>query len=96
MIRMERIRVHVFVIGKVQGVFFRQSLKVAARKHKTTGWVRNLHDGRVEAVIEGDRPDVTDVIKWCHNGSANSRVESVQTNMESYTGEFEKFDVLYE
>ena len=93
---MERIRVHVFVIGKVQGVFFRQSLKVAARKHKTTGWVHNLHDGRVEAVIEGDRPDVTDVIKWCHNGSANSRVESVQTNMEPYTGEFEKFDVLYE
>ncbi len=92
---MEQIRAHVFVTGKVQGVFFRQSLKVAARKNKTTGWVRNLKDGRVESVIEGEQSNVAIVIEWCHGGPANSHVKDVQMSMEQYTGEFEKFDVLY-
>ncbi|MDI1496057.1 MAG: acylphosphatase [Cenarchaeum symbiont of Oopsacas minuta] len=92
---MQQTRIHIFVTGKVQGVFFRQSLKVVARKRKTTGWVRNLQDGRVEAVVEGDEHNVANVIEWCHCGSANSRVDYVQTNIELYTGKFEKFDVLY-
>ena len=92
---MKQIRAHVFVTGKVQGVFFRQSLKIIARKYKTFGWVRNLQDGRVESVIEGDLANVTNVIEWCHVGPANSQVHDVQVDMESHTGEFEKFNVLY-
>lgn len=88
-------RRHVFVSGKVQGVFFRQALKVTAKKHNVTGWVRNLDDGRVEAVLEGAGNDVAEVVRWCHAGPANSRVADVDVRDESFTGEFESFEVLY-
>jgi len=92
---MAKIRVRVFVTGKVQGVFFRQAMKVMAKKHKVTGWVRNLKDGRVEAVLEGEDLKVSTMIEWCHAGPANARVEDVEIRNEEYTGEFSKFDVLY-
>ena len=88
-------RVRVFVSGKVQGVFFRQALKVMAKKNNVTGWVRNLKDTRVEAVIEGEDLDVSHVVEWCHGGPANARVEDVEIRNEKFTGEFSKFDVLY-
>ena len=88
-------RVRVFVSGKVQGVFFRQALKVMAKKNNVTGWVRNLKDTRVEAVIEGEDLDVSHVVEWCHAGPANARVEDVEIRNEKFTGEFSKFDVLY-
>ena len=58
-------RVHIFVNGRVQGVFFRQATKVIAIKNNVTGWVRNLDDGRVEILIEGDDKCVDSVIAWC-------------------------------
>ena len=88
-------RVHLFVTGKVQGVFFRQALKVMAKKNKVTGWVRNLKDGRVETIIEGEDLNVSHVVEWCHGGPANARVEDVEIRNETFTGEFSKFDVLY-
>lgn len=92
---MAKIRVRVFVSGKVQGVFFRQAMKVVATKHNVTGWVRNLKDGRVEGLLEGDDVNVGTVIEWCHAGPANARVEDVEIRNEEYVGEFSKFDVLY-
>jgi len=88
-------RIRVFVTGKVQGVFFRQALKVMAKKNQVHGWVRNLKDGRVEAVLEGEDENVGKLVEWCHGGPANARVEDVEINNEKYTGEFTKFDVLY-
>ncbi len=88
-------RVRLFVSGKVQGVFFRQSLKVMAKKNNVFGWVRNLCDGRVEAVLEGNAEEVDVLIKWAHNGPANSRVKHVDIQNEKFIGEFSKFDVLY-
>lgn len=88
-------RVRIFVKGKVQGVFFRQALKVKAKQHGILGWVKNLTDGRVEAVLEGDIENVNILVEWCHAGPANSRVEDVEIRNENFTNEFSKFDVLY-
>ncbi len=88
-------RIRIFVTGKVQGVFFRQALKVMAKKNDIFGWVKNLKDGRVEAVLEGDEEKVSRLVEWAHGGPANARVEDVEIRNENSTGEFSKFDVLY-
>ena len=88
-------RIRVFVKGKVQGVFFRQALKVKAIQNGVFGWVRNLDDGRVEAVLEGNEENVNTLVEWCHGGPANARVEDVDIRYENYTKEFSKFEVLY-
>ncbi|MDX1441549.1 MAG: acylphosphatase [Nitrosopumilaceae archaeon] len=88
-------RVRVFVTGKVQGVFFRQALKVKAKQNNVFGWVRNLKDGRVEALLEGPDEKVNVLVEWCHGGPANARVEDVEIINEKYKNEFSKFDVLY-
>lgn len=92
---MAKLRVHLFIKGKVQGVFFRQAMKVTAKKNNATGWVKNLKDGRVEAIIEGEDLDVSNIVEWCHAGPANARVEDVEIRNEKFKGEFEKFEVLY-
>ena len=92
---MSQKRVHVFVTGRVQGVFFRQATKVIAIKNNVTGWVRNLDDGRVEILIEGDDKCIDSVIAWCDCGLANSRVDDIQINNENYLGSFESFEVRY-
>lgn len=88
-------RVRIFVTGRVQGVFFRQALKVTAKKNGILGWVRNLKDGRVEAVLEGDEEALGRVIEWAHAGPANARVEDVEIRNEDALGEFQSFDVRY-
>ncbi|MBS3925159.1 MAG: acylphosphatase [Nitrosarchaeum sp.] len=92
---MSKQRIRIFVKGKVQGVFFRQALKVMAKKNDVFGWVKNLKDGRVEAVLEGDEEKVNRLIEWSHGGPANARVEDVKIINEKFIGEFSKFDVLY-
>ena len=92
---MKQQRVHIFVSGKVQGVFFRQALKVVAKKNNIFGWVRNLPDKRVEATIEGDRKSVNLVIEWTKVGPANSRVDSIEVSNEEFKNEFSTFEVLY-
>jgi acylphosphatase len=89
----EKTRAHVFIKGKVQGVYFRQNAKQVATEHRVTGWVSNLPDGRVEAVFEGDKTDVNDVIEWCHVGPTNSRVDDVDVRFEKYSGEFASFTI---
>jgi acylphosphatase len=88
-------RIRIFVKGKVQGVFFRQALKVMAKKNNVFGWVKNLADGRVEAVLEGEIENVGRLVEWAHGGPANARVEDVEIRNEKYTGEFSDFQVLY-
>lgn len=92
---MAKQRVHLFIKGKVQGVFFRQAMKVAAKKNRVSGWVKNLKDGRVEAIIEGEDLGVSNMVEWCHAGPANARVEDVEIRNEKYKEEFAKFEVLY-
>ncbi|MCL5406728.1 MAG: acylphosphatase [Deltaproteobacteria bacterium] len=92
---MEKRRVHVWISGRVQGVFFRAYTRDAGRSIGVTGWVRNLPDGRVEAVFEGDEEKLKKMIAWCHRGSPLSRVELVDTRDETCTGEFETFTIAY-
>ncbi|MGQ0680360.1 MAG: acylphosphatase [Actinomycetota bacterium] len=70
-------RAHVLVSGKVQGVFFRQQAQRLARSKGITGWVRNLSDGRVEAVFEGEASAVGEMVSWCHTGSREAAVAHV-------------------
>jgi acylphosphatase len=88
-------RVRIFVTGKVQGVYFRQTLKVMAKKNDVFGWVKNLKDGRVESILEGDEEKVDRLVEWAHGGPASARVEYVEVQNENFIAEFSKFDVLY-
>ncbi|MFQ5940532.1 MAG: acylphosphatase [Nitrososphaerales archaeon] len=88
-------RAHVLIKGKVQGVFFRQNMRIVSKRHKVNGWVRNLKDGRVEAVLEGDEMKVSEVIEWCHAGPAEANVDDIKLEYEPYTGEFDSFTVRY-
>ncbi len=69
---------HIFVSGKVQGVFYRSQADQTARQLGLTGWVQNLADGRVEAVVEGPQDAVEAMIRWCHQGSAAAQVANVE------------------
>ena len=86
-------RIHLFIKGKVQGVYFRQGMKWVAEKNNVKGWVRNLQDKRVEAVLEGIDKDVNEVVEWSHVGPVNAVVDDVQIINENYKGEFSKFDI---
>ena len=88
-------RIHIFIVGRVQGVFFRQSTKVMAIKNNVTGWVKNLIDGRVEIVAEGETQNIDNLIIWCKTGPANSRVDEFELLEENSTSEFKNFEVRY-
>jgi acylphosphatase len=79
-------RVHVFVSGDVQGVGFRWYCNEEATAAGVAGFVRNLPDGRVEAVFEGDDPAVDRMIDWCRTGPRWARVEAIDVREESPSG----------
>ena len=83
----DRTRAHVYVSGKVQGVYFRATTRNTAREHGVDGWVRNLADGRVEAAFEGPEDDVESLIEFCHEGSKAARVDDVEVSYEEPQGE---------
>ncbi|HEU5012870.1 MAG TPA: acylphosphatase [Roseiflexaceae bacterium] len=89
----ELVRAHVYISGRVQGVFFRDSTRLQAQAAGVTGWVRNLDDGRVEAVFEGSRDAVQRVVQWCHSGPRHAHVEKVEVDWEQPTGQEPGFRV---
>jgi acylphosphatase len=90
-----KVRAHVVVSGRVQGVFFRSETKDEAEKHGVSGWVRNLSGGKVEAVFEGEQGNVGELIEFCKRGPPGARVTDVDVTWESYTGEFRYFEIRY-
>jgi acylphosphatase len=88
-------RVRVVISGLVQGVFFRAYTKDEAERLGLTGWVRNLPDGRVEALFEGQEEAIEKMIQWCHQGSPASVVTKVEVAEEPWTGEFKDFKIRY-
>ena len=88
-------RAHVIVSGRVQGVFFRSETKHEAESRDVKGWVRNLSDGRVEAVFEGEEEAVKAVIEFCRRGPLGAIVANVDLTWENYTGEFDDFKMKY-
>ncbi|RNF12666.1 acylphosphatase [Trypanosoma rangeli] len=74
---------HIFVWGRVQGVFYRKYTVRAANERGVRGWVRNLDDGRVEVMAEGPKENVDSLVEWCRTGSPKSRVEGVDATIVS-------------
>jgi len=89
------VRVHVYVSGRVQGVFFRYETRREARKRNVKGWVRNLPDGRVEALFEGEEEKVLELIEFCKHGPPGARVTNVEVEWGEYTGEFKDFYIRH-
>ena len=88
-------RAHVFVEGRVQGVFFRANTCEEALSLGIAGWVRNCADGRVEAVFEGKEELVQKMIDWCHVGPQGALVRNVAVNWEEPTKAFKTFSIKY-
>ena len=87
------VRAHLFISGRVQGVFFRACTQEEAQKRKLTGWVKNLYDGRVEAVFEGEEDVVQSMISWCHSGPSHAVVSDVSVEIGDPGGEYTRFDI---
>jgi acylphosphatase len=95
MINHMKVRAHVFISGRVQGVFFRSETRHKAIELGVRGWIRNLPDGKVEAIFEGEEKSVKEIIEFCKRGPVGARVTSVNVIWESYSGQFVNFDVRY-
>ena len=87
------LRAHLLIHGRVQGVNFRYYTYQRALGLGLTGWVRNLWDGRVEAVFEGEEASVREMVEWCQTGPPAARVDAVEVNWESPSGKFNDFEV---
>jgi acylphosphatase len=93
--KMEKRRVRVRITGRVQGVFFRAYTRDAAEEIGVAGWVRNLPDGSVGAIFEGDADKVDKMIEWCSEGSPMGRVDRVEVIEDVYTGDFDRFRIIH-
>ena len=80
------VRCRVLISGRVQGVFFRDTCRRLAEQHGVAGWVRNLPDGRVEAVFEGPAEDVRRLVDWAHTGPRLATVDTVAVQPEPPEG----------
>jgi acylphosphatase len=92
---MENLRMHLLVSGRVQGVFFRDNTQRWASSLGLKGWVRNLPDGRVEVLVEGDKDSVEDLISRVKQGPPMSHVENLDIKKEEFTGEFTDFRITW-
>lgn len=88
-------RVYLLISGRVQGVYFRQGMMETAEKNNVLGWVQNLPDNKVEAILEGNDSNVDAVIEWAHFGPAGAVVDELRISEENYTGEFREFEIRY-
>jgi acylphosphatase len=91
----EKARLHVLIAGRVQGVFFRAHTRDEAIARGLAGWVRNLPDGRVEALFEGEQDVLNSMLAWCHQGPRYSYVDRVETEWQPYRGDLQSFRIVY-
>ena len=89
----EKVRAHILVSGRVQGVFFRDNTRQKALSLGVSGWVRNLLGGRVKAVFEGGKEQVEEMVDWAREGPAFAKVDDFRLTWEDYRGEFDTFEV---
>jgi acylphosphatase len=81
---------HLVIHGRVQGVWYRESMRLEAERLNVTGWVRNRDDGAVEAVVQGEEDAVAALITWCRKGPPAARVEDIEITVAE--GEFSGFE----
>lgn len=84
---------HLTIHGRVQGVFYRDSMRREAERLAVTGWVRNCDDGTVEAVVQGEAAAVEALVRWAHDGPEHARVERVA--VAAGNGDYAGFEILY-
>ena len=92
---MPNIRAHAIISGRVQGVFFRSTASDMAKELGLGGWVRNLEDGGVEAVFEGDESKVREMLEWCKKGPRFAEVSRVDVEFGRAGGEFKNFEIRH-
>lgn len=85
---------HIYVSGFVQGVGYRANTKNQARKLSLTGWVKNLPDGRVEAVLQGPQESINKMIKLCKKGSYFAQVKDIAVEWEDLIEVFDEFTII--
>ncbi|MFZ5569236.1 MAG: acylphosphatase [Thermodesulfobacteriota bacterium] len=89
----EKVGARAIISGRVQGVCFRMETKQTADRFGVRGWVRNRHDGDVEALFEGDKDRVLAVLKWCEAGPPLAHVSAVSVDWTTYSGAFSAFEI---
>lgn len=87
------VRARLLISGTVQGVGYRWSCRREAQGLGLAGWVRNLPDGRVEALVQGTREQVERMIKWCYRGPEEARVADIAVSYEEPAGDLRDFGV---
>ncbi len=92
---MRKVRAHVLVEGRVQGVFFRATARDVASNLGLGGWVRNRWDGKVEIVAEGKEEEVKKMVDWCYQGPPGAVVTQAKVKWQSYQEEFNRFSIRY-
>ena len=92
---MGNIRVRLIIIGRVQGVWFRDSTRRQALSLGVLGWIRNRSDGTVEVLAEGPEDRVKKLVSWCHQGPPYAEVLRVNEAREDWADEFKSFEILY-
>jgi acylphosphatase len=88
-------RFHVYISGRVQGVFFRANAAKQALSLGLTGWVKNLPDGSVEAVFEGETNNAEAMLSWCRTGTPPARVDNIEYTEEKADGSFDSFKIVF-
>ena len=87
-------RARVLISGRVQGVFFRVETRTTALANHVSGWVRNLSNGQVEALFEGEKHDVEVTVDFCRRGPPGAHVEGLDVTWEDWKGEFSNFRIF--
>ncbi|MBI2667221.1 acylphosphatase [Candidatus Woesearchaeota archaeon] len=87
------IRFHVFAYGIVQSVGFRNYIKTKANKLNIKGWIKNLEDGRIKAVFEGEENNVNEILEHCKKGPYLAKVDNIIVKKEKYVNEFKDFEI---
>jgi acylphosphatase len=91
----ERAKTHLFIKGRVQGVFYRSFTRDLANSFDLKGWVRNLRDGSVEVVFEGEKEKIDMAVKKCFIGPPGSKVTDIEIKWDTFTGDQEGFSIRY-
>jgi acylphosphatase len=88
-----KVRAHVFVSGRVQGVFFRQTTQLKAQSLGVKGWIKNLFDGRVEAIFEGEENAIKELVDFSRKGPRGALVTDFSVDWETFANEFNDFEI---
>jgi acylphosphatase len=86
-------QVHLIVLGRVQGVFYRASCQEVAQRLGLTGWVKNLPDGSVEVLAQGEKEKIEKLIEWCKKGPPGAKVSGLKIDWQIIVQQISSFNI---